>query len=380
MPTIKLPFYAKLSLTLLMLLLIVFFMMQGSTILIPLVFALLIAVLLYPLANLMQHKLGLGRFPAAAISIIIFIAAIGGFIYFLTLQIINFSQDLPQLQDRVTKIIQQLQHWIATEYHVNSKQQTDYLNKSANGMIATAANSIGNIFLSVLSLAIYTIFTFVFTFFMLYHRKLLVRFVLHLFAPNHRERVNEVITETRSMMNGYVLGLLLEMVILSIINCTAFFIIGIKYALLLGVMAAVLNIIPYLGIYTSMALGMLVTFANSGPNQALTVGIVLIAVHFFDSNIVMPRIVGSRVKMNPLITIIAVLVGHFIWGIPGMFLFIPLTGMFKIVAERVDDLKPWAILIGTDDNVEKVDPRKGKITDTDRPSDRRDVEKPSSEM
>lgn len=148
------------------------------------------------------------------------------------------------------------------------------------------------------------------------------------------------------------------MLILSVVNSTAFFIVGIKYALLLGVMAAVLNIVPYLGIYTAMALSMLVTFANSSGSEAITVGIILIVIHFFDANILMPRIVGSRVKMNPLITIIAVLIGHFVWGIPGMFLFIPITGMLKIVSERVDELKPWAILLGVDDNAGKPDTRK----------------------
>ena len=363
MNTVKFPFYARLALILLAVVLVIFFLMEGKAIFIPLLFSLLIAILLYPLKSFLERKLHMGRLPSSLISVLAFLLCIAAFIYFLTLQVINFSEDLPELQKRVHQIITDIQHWIAVEYHVNTHQQSDYLNKSASGIIATAANSIGNTFLSVLSLTIWTIFVFIFTFFMLFHHKLLLRFVLHLFNPKHRDDVYEVVIETRGMINSYVLGLLTEMLILSIVNSTVFIIMGIKYALLLGIMAAVLNIIPYLGIYTAMALSMLVTFTNSTPGHALSVGIALIVIHFFDSNILMPRIVGSRVKMNPLITIIAVLVGHFIWGIPGMFLFIPITAIIKIISERVEGLQPWAILIGVDDN-EKVINNKKKLVDS----------------
>jgi AI-2 transport protein TqsA len=360
MNSVKLPFYAKLALSLLALLLIIFFLMEGSEIFIPLVFALLISVLLFPLNRFLENKLHLGRSVAALLSVIIFIGCIAAFIYFMTLQIVSFSQDLPELQKRVQQILGDLQHWISVKYHINSRQQTDYLNKSATGMLSTAADSIGNIFLSLTGITLWTVFVFIYTYFMLYHRKLLIRFVLHLFNVKNRDQVYEVVMETRGMINSYVLGLLTEMLVLSIVSCTMFMIMGIKYAILLGVMAAVLNIIPYIGIYSAMALAMLVTFANSGTGKAYEVFFGLIGVHLIDSNVLMPRIVGSRVKMNPLITIIAVLVGHFIWGIPGMFLFIPVTGILKLVFERVDGMQAWAILIGVDDN-KKVKPTiKGK--------------------
>jgi AI-2 transport protein TqsA len=195
---------------------------------------------------------------------------------------------------------------------------------------------------------------FIFTFFMLYNRKFLMRFVLHLFSIQHREKVQEVILETKSMINGYVVGLVIEMAVLSVANSAMLLVMGIRYAVLLGVVAAVLNIIPYLGIYTSIALTMLVTFANNTPGHALQAGIGLFVVHVLDANILMPRVVGSRVKMNPFITILAVIIGEAVWGIPGMFLFIPLTGIMKLVCDRVDGLEAWGMLMG----VEDVKPKK----------------------
>jgi predicted PurR-regulated permease PerM len=120
-----------------------------------------------------------------------------------------------------------------------------------------------------------------------------------------------------------------------------FLIMGVQYALLLGVMAAVLNIIPYLGIYTSIVICMIVTLANSSGNLAVEVGVGLFIVHLLDSNILFPRIIGGRVKMNPFITILAVIVGQALWGVPGMFLFIPITGIIKLICERVEGLEAW---------------------------------------
>ena len=98
---------------------------------------------------------------------------------------------------------------------------------------------------------------------------------------------------------------------------------------------------------------MLVTIANSTPGIALEAGAGLFIVHLLDSNILFPRIVGGRVKMNPFITIVAVIVGEFLWGIPGMFLFIPITGIIKLICERVEGLEAWSILIGVDETTPK---------------------------
>ncbi|MEO6832573.1 MAG: AI-2E family transporter, partial [Chitinophagaceae bacterium] len=241
------------------------------------------------------------------------------------------------------------QGWIALKFNVDAGRQLQFLNSSADKFANSASILAQGLLLAVGGFTIWTIFVFIFSFFMLAHRALMKAFFTELFDDKDQPRVREIITKTRTLANSYVLGLLIEMVVVATLNVGVFFIFGIKYALLLGVLAAVLNIIPYLGIYTSMAISALITLSNSSPGQALVVVIILLVIHFLDANILMPRIVGKRVKMNPLVTIIAVLTGHLLWGIPGMFLFIPLAGILKIIFERVDGLKAWAILMGTEE-------------------------------
>lgn len=363
MQPIKHPFYARLAYILISIVLITLLLEQGRDIFVPLVFGLLIAILLYPLNRFFENKLRLGRGLSAMLCLLLFLVCLSSFIYFLTFQVANFSQDFPALRERLVIITDDLQHYARHKLGIDMKHQRDYINQSTSKFLETAARSAGGVFFSLTSTLLLSIFVFIFTFFILYHRRLLMRFSLHLFSDPHREKVREVVMETKAMINGYIAGLLIEMLIMSVACSALLLIMGVKYAILLGVVVAVLNIIPYLGFYSATALTMLLTFANSSASLMLEAGIGLLVLHFIDSNILMPRIVGKRVKMNPFITIIAVIIGEFVWGIPGMFLFIPLTGIIKLICERVEGLEAWGLLIGVDE----MEPRsKKKITlDTD---------------
>ncbi|MBS1597742.1 MAG: AI-2E family transporter [Bacteroidetes bacterium] len=345
MTSVKLAFYARVALVLHGIALVLLFMYLGRTIIIPLFFAFLISILLEPLAKWLEKR-RIPRGIAAIFSLLIFIIVIGGLVYFFSSQVARFTKDLPHLEQRIAGQFQSFRQWLAEEYHVNDDAQIAYMEKSANGVVGAVAGRLATTFVGVAEFLILTIFFLVFTFFMLYHRKLLTSFLIALFSSNHNKRVKTVLTEVRLVIKSYVIGLLTEMAILIVLIFTTLWFLGIKYALLMSVMAAVLNIIPYLGIYTAMALSVLITLANGTGGDALTIAIVFIIAHFVDANVILPRIVGGRVKLNPLITIIAVLIGHLLWGVPGMFLFIPLTAIIRIVSEEVDDLAPWAILIG----------------------------------
>lgn len=296
----------------------------------------------------------LPRSLSALLSILIFVVLVAGLCFFLGQQISDFTKDLPLLGKRIQSWTAELQGWVSRKYHVNYSRQLEYLNRAGEGMVNSASNIAQAFFVAFSGFIIWTIFVFIFTFFILTHRNLLRKFIICLFSERYHSRVNEVLQETRLLANGYVVGLMIEMAIVAVLNIAALFLFGIKYALLLGILAAVLNIIPYIGIYTATAIAALVTISNNTPTHAMYVIIILIIVHFIDSNILMPRIVGSRVKMNPLITIVAVLSGSILWGISGTFLFIPLTAILKIIFERVEGLKPWAILMGTDEEEKKT--------------------------
>lgn len=342
---VKLPFYARLALTLLATGLVLTFMWFGKSLLVPLFFSFLVAILLHPVVRFFEKR----KFPravAAVFTLLCFMVLLAGLFYFFSHQVVRLSKDLPSLQAKVLEKWNHIQDWISDKYHVTNTQQVDYMNKSATNILNSTMNSVATTFVNIAETLVLTIFFFIFTFFMLQYRYLLMRFVIALFDESQNEKVQAIIIRIRSLINSYVVGLLIEMSVVAVLIFTSLLIIGVKYALLISIMAAVLNIIPYLGIYFSMALAMLITAATGSTGHVLAVGIVFLITHFADANIILPHVVGGKMKMNPFITILVVLIGHLVWGIPGMFLFIPLTAMIRVVSEEVAGMKPLAILLG----------------------------------
>jgi len=342
---LKLPFYARLAFTLLAIGLILLFMYVGRSLLVPLFFSFLVAILLHPVVRILENR----HFPralASFLTLLLFMILLGGLFYFFSHQMVRLSRDLPSLQAKVMDKWTDIQDWISEKYHVSNTQQKDYVNKSANGLLNSAMNSAATTFVGFLETVILTIFFFIFTFFILQYRRLLMHFIVELFDRTHNAKVQAVISRIRSLINSYVLGLLIEMSVVAVLIFTSLMIIGVKYALLISIMAAVLNIIPYLGIYCCMAIAMIITAATSSTGHVVAVGVVFIVTHFADANVILPHVVGGKMNMNPFITILVVLIGRLVWGIPGMFLFIPLVAIIRLISEEVPGMKPWAILLG----------------------------------
>jgi putative permease len=173
-----------------------------------------------------------------------------------------------------------------------------------------------------------------------------VNFFVKSFAETHTPVVYAVLNKTKAVMKGYIVGLCIEMLIVAAMCFLGFMVLGIEYALLLAVITAVLNLIPYIGIFTAAILTLLITFATGSSTAVLGSLAVLLVVHFIDSNILLPRVVGSKVKINALITLLAVLVGSALWGIPGMFLSIPVVAILKVVFDSVETLNAWGFILG----------------------------------
>lgn len=180
----------------------------------------------------------------------------------------------------------------------------------------------------------------------LLYKSLILDFISQLFKRDKHPMVAEVLVETKSLIQNYLIGLMIEAFIVASLNSIGMLIIGIEYAILLGIIGALLNIIPYLGGLIAAVLSMTIAFATQSPGAALWVLALFIFVQFIDNNFIVPRIVASKVKINALVSIIVVLIGGALWGISGMFLSIPVTAIIKVVFDRITPLKPFGFLLG----------------------------------
>jgi predicted PurR-regulated permease PerM len=187
----------------------------------------------------------------------------------------------------------------------------------------------------------------VYIFLLLFYKTLILNFLYEVFAEENSRQMEAILNETKSAIQSYMVGLLLEALIVAILNSIALLVLGVKYAILFGVIGAILNMIPYIGGIIAIALPMLMaTVTKEGYQTQLGILIAYIIIQFIDNNILVPRIVSSKVQINALISIIIVLLGAALWGVPGMFLSIPFVAILKIIFDRIPSLKPWSKLLG----------------------------------
>ncbi len=302
---------------------------------------------LYPLTKFFEKK-HFSKTLAAAISVLLFFLFIAIVLFFFGAQFLQFLKALPDLKLKLDAGIEKVQAWMSETYHIKTDPGINFIDSPLSKIVLVAGNVLPIILKSLILFALFLFFTF----YILYHRKLLESFILSFFKQTHRKKIGEIAFELRLVINGYVKGLITEMLIFILLSFVLLLLLGIKYALLMAVFAGVLNLIPYLGIYAATAINALVILATTNLTQTIEVAAVFIFIHIIDANIILPRIVGGSVKMNPFVTLIAVVAGNLIWGVPGMFLFIPLTAIIRVLSEKINEFRSWAILIGKETNTQ----------------------------
>jgi putative permease len=355
------PFYTRLAMVLISLIALFYIAVLGKSILAPLVFALLFAVLLLPLANFLEHKLRFPRSLASLLSVVMLVLALAGLLYVVSEQVTSLADDWPQFKQQVLSSVNDLQVWISKKFHIRIKQQMTYVNNATSKLLESGGSVLGDVFVSFSSFVLFLVFILIDTFFLLYYRRLIIRFLVAVFPDNNSVVVYDIIAQIQSRIRQYILGLLLEMVIVATASCLALWIIGVNYAILLGLLIGLFNLIPYIGIAMALVLSTLVTFATAGTAKLLLVIGTILGIHLVDSNILLPVIVGSKVRINALITVLGVIVGGSVWGISGTFLAIPIVAISKIIFDRVEPLKPWGLLLGDERDEKQPEPLKQEI-------------------
>ncbi|MEP7108520.1 MAG: AI-2E family transporter [Ferruginibacter sp.] len=342
------PFYQRLSLSLISLTIICLAIFIGQDIIVPLAFAILMAILLLPITNFLERK-KVPRVMADIIAILIALLFISGIVYFLSSQISSFMQDLPSIKKHLADHWKTVQKWVSHQFHFTRMQQSNFMDDAADKIKSSGTGILGDTVISLTQAIMVLVLLPVYTFLILYYREMIKKFFVGVFKDEHEAKVMEVLRESRSIVQGYMVGLIIEMGIVAAINSLGFIILGIQYAIFLGVLAAILNMIPYIGMLIASVFCMLITLTNSTDiTDILGVLAILIVVQFIDNNIIMPKVVSSKVKINALITILGVLVGGALAGVSGMFLSIPAIAILKVIFDRVDNLKPWGMLLGDD--------------------------------
>ncbi len=342
MEKLTLPNVYKVSASLFIVACVITVVYLAGDILAPLLISLLFAILLRPIVKFMTEKMKFPQVLAVSITVVFAVIALISLVGFLGYQLSNFIDDLPRIKTQLQKHYHSLQVWISENTGYSYSEQNQYVDKSVSGAGIVSMSSISSLTNSIM----YLILVPIYTFFILIYRSLLLSFIIKLVPNKDVVNIQQILTNLKSVVRSYIVGLVIQVICISAMTGVGYYFIGIQYFIFLGILTGLLNLVPYLGIIVAGVISSLIalTFSEDLSIILWVLG-VNVVVQFIDNNFLVPKVVGSKVSINALASMIGVIVGGTIAGIPGMFLAIPVLAMLKVIFEATKGLEPYGFLI-----------------------------------
>jgi predicted PurR-regulated permease PerM len=324
--------------------------------LIPIVIAGLFALLLKPIHDYLIRKKW-NRILSIVLCLLVIVVVVAGIVTLFSSQVLNLADEMPLIKARTTEKFQTLQNAIESSTPISAKQQLAYLNKQYHAFLDQSGSMIGRFILGFTGFLAGFGLIMVYTFLFLLYKGKIKKFTLKLFPEDNHQKIHTIINRIQDLAQYYLVGILIELSVLGMLNSIGLLIIGIKQPFFFGYLAALLNIIPYIGVLIGslFPITMALIFKDSIWSAIAVAGLMSFN-QFIDNNFLTPKIVGSHVRINPLATIMAIVAGGLLWGIAGMILFIPLLGILKIICDQIDPFKPFGYLLGDEEEFKKDKP------------------------
>ena len=322
----------------------------ASSVVITLICSIGVAFVLDPGVKLLE-RLRLPRWLGSLLMVLLTLAVLYLLIYLVYDRVVAFVDDLPRYAARIrqivahiqvtTKSIQQSTSSIlpsgadASLPAVRVQQESPWVQFLLRGIGSVYAFSVTVMFIPFL------------VFFMLTSKNQIWMATLNLFSLERRQQAENVLRGISKMAREYVLGNLLVALISAAVITPVFAVIGLRYALLMGPLAALLSLIPYIGVALGMLPPMLIALVQFDRLEPfLTIALTVVIVHFLAINFLTPKLVGQRVKLNALTVTIAMMFWGWLWGGIGLVLAVPITAALKAVCDNVRTLKPYGAWMG----------------------------------
>ena len=326
--------------------LLVFVLQKLHGILLPLFFAALLAVLLLPIVRRLENR-GWPSVLAIIAALLVMVLAITGLVVLFGTQLLELRTELPLLQQKLLVLFDQGQQWLHQRFGLDVISKEELIEKSmksfkksAGGYLGATLSTTASV-LSVLTLVPIYIFCF------LYYRDHMRQFMFRFVAPDKRTGVLHTLDNIQSVVQAYISGLLTVIAIVAVLNAAGLLLLNVKFAVFFAAFASVMAVIPYIGIMVGAAIPALVTLVETGsPARAAAVVGVFMVVQFLEGNFITPMVTGSKVSINPMAAIVALILGGELWGTAGMILSIPLVAVLKVVFDANRPLEPWGFLLG----------------------------------
>ncbi|RYZ97500.1 MAG: AI-2E family transporter [Sphingobacteriaceae bacterium] len=314
--------------------------------LVPLAIAAVLAMLFIGFSNYLESK-GMNRAFSALVSVFILVASVSTIILLLSIQLSDFAADFDMMKKKLTGLLFDIKNWVHQSVGLTVKQQDELL-KQGEGTGAQAGSMAAAIAGSIMSITVNIVLGLVYMYLLLYNRSHIKKFFIKLSPDEDMIKTDKVIHEAATVAQKYLSGLGTMIVMLWILYGIGFSFVGVENAIFFAVLCGILEIVPFIGNITGTSITVLAVIAQGG-NNTMIIGVVCtyFLIQFVQTYIIEPLVVGEQVSINPLFTIMSIVVGEMVWGIPGMILAIPVLGIIKIICDNVPQLKPYGYLIGS---------------------------------
>lgn len=332
----------------------------GKPFLVPFLIASLLAMLVLPLCARLERKLNKGL--AVSISLLLVLSVISLIIGVFGWQISDISDKAPQIQKNLTEKIAQLREFATTTFGISEQKQQQIVGQQQQSSTGRIAGMMTGLFTSFGSFLTDFLIVMVYIFLFLLFRTHLQRFVLKLVPRQEQGNAQTIMHDVRRVAQKYLTGLALMIGCLWVMYGIGFTIVGVENAIFFAILCGMLEIVPFVGNLTGVAITLLMTLAQGG-NTNMLAGILITyaVVQFTQSYLLEPLIVGHEISINPVFTIVGIVGGELLWGIPGMILALPLLGIIKIICDHIEPLKPFGYLIGEEKKKDTKGGRPGKM-------------------
>lgn len=319
--------------------------------LIPICFGALLAMLFLPLSRWFERK-KLPKELAILLCLLVLLSIITIVIVVIGWQVTDLTREVSDIENRVRQMAYELEQFISSRFGIPVKQQEKLWEQQTQNSANSILSNMGS---ALMGLLVDFILCLVYIFLFMYYRTRIKKFILQLISNRQKENAQQIIHDIQKVTQQYLTGIGWMILCLWIMYSIGFSIVGVKYAVFFAVLCGLLEIVPFIGNLTGNLLAILMVIIQGG-DTGMVLGVLLTyaIVQFLQTYLLEPLVVGTRVNINPLFTIIILVLGELIWGIPGLILALPLLGIVKIICDHIEPLKPYGFLIGHDRKKKRI--------------------------
>ncbi|NNC93919.1 MAG: AI-2E family transporter [Chitinophagales bacterium] len=326
----------------------VYGLVVAQPILVPLVFAIFLALMLKPL-NEIIGKFIPWQIAQVFLTIIIAVIPPSLLIFAFGWQILNILGDLPSITAEIKSGVNTIYTWINSRIHFPQSSGIGWLRDNFSSLLKAPLNFFSESVSSSANLLINAGLVIVYTFLLLLYRKAFRKFLLLQFEHGAEFKAKKLFREIYNVSRGYLYGMLTVTLILGVLNSLGLWLIGVDYPIFWGLFAAILAIVPYIGTFLG---GLFPTLYSLAVTTTLWQPLAVIGLFTFiqilEGNFITPKVVGKSVNVNPLAAILALVTGGVLWGAAGLVIAVPVIAIVKIIMDRIAIFKPLSILLSSD--------------------------------